>query len=157
MKTSDSGSSHLPLNEDITAILVCTSISSGSMYSVLVRFHAAGGAPEPRYLHGKAPLGCDSFSAIQDHELYSDLCDRQQRRLRKGQDPHSKLFRLLQCPPIMGPVWFRPDMTAEQHLLTFKGFLLQPPQLTRHWAKGCWLRNPTSSRYLTALKRDHQS
>ena len=39
-------------------------------YSVLVRFHAAGGAPEPRYLHGRAPPGCDDASAIQDHELY---------------------------------------------------------------------------------------
>ena len=72
----------------------------------------------PRYLHGRAPPGCDETSAIQDHELYQDLCHRQQRRLRRGQDPHGKLFRLLQCPPLTGP-----GMTAGQHVQTFQAYL----------------------------------
>ena len=126
-------------------------------YSVLVRFHAEGIAPEPRYLHGRPPPGCDGTSEIQDPALYQDLCACQQRRLCKGQDPHGKLRRLLLRPPLTGPAWFRPDMTAEQHAQTFQAFLQRPPQSTRDWAHRRRLTDPSSEVYQSALRRDRQS
>ena len=49
-------------------------ISKSATYSVLVKFHADGAAPEPRFLHGRAPHGCADSSEIQDPVLYKDLC-----------------------------------------------------------------------------------
>jgi hypothetical protein len=126
-------------------------------YSVLVRFHAEGTAPEPRYLHGRPPPGCDGTSEIQDPALYQDLCACQQRRLCKGQDPHGKLRRLLLRPPLTGPAWFRPGMTAEQHAQTFQAFLQRPPQSTCDWARRRRLTDPSCDEYLTALKWDRRS
>ena len=126
-------------------------------YSVLVRFHADGAALEPRYLHGRTSPGCDGSSEIEEPALYQDLCDRQLRRLRKGQDPHGKLERLLQYPLLTGPAWFRPDMSSEQHALTFQVFLRRPPQSTRDWAHAQRLTSPTSSVYQDALRHDRQS
>ena len=71
-------------------------------YSALVRFHAVGAAPEPRFLHGRAPPGCDGSSEIQDPAMYQGLRDRQHYSLRRGQDPHGKPKRLLECPPLTG-------------------------------------------------------
>ena len=87
-----------------------------AMYSVLVHFRADGAVPELHYLHGRPPPGCVSTSELQDPMLYQDLCTHQQHHLCRGQDPHGKLCRLLLCPPLTGPAWFRPDMTAEQHM-----------------------------------------
>ena len=89
--------------------------------------------------------------------MYQDLCDRQRRRLRRGQDPHGKLKRLLDCPPLTGPAWFRPDMTSEQHVLTFQAFLARPPQSTRDWAGARGFRSPANELYRSALLRDRQS
>ena len=93
-----------------------------AMYSVLVRFHADGTTPEPRYLHRWTPPGCDGSSEIQELALYKDLCVHQLRHLCKGQDPQVKLEHLLQYPPLTGAAWFRPDMSSEQHALTFQAF-----------------------------------
>ena len=103
-------------------------LAKSATYSVLVRFHADGAPPEPRFLHGRRPPGCTHVSEIQDLELVSDLQRRQVNRSQRGQDPHGKLKRLLDCPPLTGPAWFRPDMTSEQHVATFRAFLgLGPP------------------------------
>ena len=110
-----------------------------------------------RYVHSRPPPGCASTSEIQDSALYQDLCSRQQRRFRKGQDPHRKLCRLLLCPPLTGPAWFRPDMAAGQHAQTFQASLQRPPQSTRNWARERRMTDPSSDEYLTALKRDRQS
>ena len=107
-------------------------LEKSATYSVLVRFYADGAPPEPRFLHGRAPPGCTHVSEIQDPALVSDLHSRQLARARRGQDPHSKLKRLLGCPPLTGPAWFRPDMTSKQHVATFRAFLVRPPAAT--WA-----------------------
>ena len=48
-------------------------------------------------------------------------------------------------------------MTAEQHVQTFQAFLQRPLQSTCDWVCGCWLTDPSSDEYQTALKRDRQS
>lgn len=128
-----------------------------AMQSALVWFHADGATPEPRFLHGRTPPGCEGASEIQDPALYQDLCARQRRRMRRGQDLHGKLKRLLECPPLTGPTWFRPDMSSEQHMLTFQAFLQRPRRSTREWASAQQLRNPSNSGYQEALKRDRRS
>ena len=117
---------------------------------------ADGAAPEPRFLHGGAPPGCPDTSEIQDPALVTDLHSRQRRRMRRGQDPHSKLKRLLGCPPLTGPAWFRPDMISEQHVLTFQAFLVRPPLSTRVWAGAQDIRNPSNVGYKAALMKDRQ-
>jgi hypothetical protein len=52
-------------------------LEKSATYSVLVRFHADGAPPEPRFLHGRAPPGCTHVSEIQDPALVSDLHSRQ--------------------------------------------------------------------------------
>ena len=47
-------------------------LPKSATYSVLVRFHADRTPPEPRFLHGCAPLGCTHASEIQDLALVSD-------------------------------------------------------------------------------------
>ena len=54
--------------------------------------------------------------------------------LHQGQDLHGKLKCLLDCPPLMGLVWFQLDMMSEQHVLTFQVFLTHLPQSTQDWA-----------------------
>ena len=44
-------------------------LEKSATYSVLVRFHADGAPPEPRFLHGRPPLGCTHVSEIQDPAL----------------------------------------------------------------------------------------
>jgi hypothetical protein len=126
-------------------------LEKSATYSVLVRFHADGAPPEPRFLHGRPPPGCARASEIQDPELVSDLQHRQLARAQRGQDPHGKLKRLLDCPPLTGPAWFRPDMTSEQHMVTFRAFLSRPPESTRAWAHAQGFRSASDEAYQTAL------
>jgi len=132
-------------------------LAKSATYSVLVRFHADGAPPEPRFLHGRRPPGCTHVSEIQDLELVSDLQRRQVNRSQRGQDPHGKLKRLLDCPPLTGPAWFRPDMTSEQHVATFRAFLSRPPESTRAWAHAQEFRSVSDEAYQTALLRDRQA
>jgi hypothetical protein len=131
-------------------------LEKSATYSVLVRFHADGAPPEPRFLHGRPPPGCTHASEIQDPALVSDLGCRQKARARRGQDPHSKLKCLLNCPLLTGPAWFRPDMTSEQHVVTFRAFLTQPPESTRAWAHARGFRSTSDAEFQTALLRDRQ-
>ena len=123
---------------------------------MLVKFYADGAAPEPRFLYGRAPPGCTDSSEIQDPALYQDLCDRQHRRLHRGQDPSGKLKRLLECPPLTRPAWFWPDMTSEQHVFTFRAFLVRLLQLTRDWAGVHGFRSSADVVYQAALQKDGQ-
>ena len=93
---------------------------------------------------------------IQDPALVLDLHSRQLNRTRRGQDPHGKLKRLLGCPPLTGPAWFRPDMTSGQHVLTFRAFLTRPPAATRAWARAQGIRNPSSAVCQDAILKDRQ-
>ena len=131
-------------------------LEKSATYSVLVRFYADGAPPEPRFLHGRAPPGCTHVSEIQDPALVSDLHSRQLAQARRGQDPHGKLKRLLGCPSLTGPAWFRPDMTSEQHVATFWAFLIRPPAATRAWAPAQGIRTPSSAVYQDALLWDRQ-
>ena len=119
---------------------------------MLVKFHADGA----RFLHGCAPPGCTHVSEIQDPALVSDLHSQQLGRARRGRDPHGKLKRLLGCPPLTGPAWFHPDMTSEQHVLTFRAFLVRPPATTRAWARARGVRSPSDADYQEALLKDRQ-
>ena len=131
-------------------------LEKSATYSVLVRFHADGAPPEPRFLHSRPPPGCTHLSEIQDPALVSDLGCRQKARARRGQDPHSKLKRLLGCPPLTGAAWFRPDMSSGQHVATFQAFLTRPPESTRAWAHAQGFRSTPAAGHQAVLLRDRQ-
>ena len=111
--------------------------AKSATYSVLTHFHADTTSPEAWFLHGRVPPGADPHGNIKDAGLVDDLGRRQSRRLAEGDDPHSKLPRLLELKPTTGKHWYRPDMTAQHHAVT-----------VRDWEK----RAPLSFRAQTAAR-----
>ena len=102
------------------------SAQSGT-YSVLTHFHADTTSPEMCFVHGRVPPGADPHGEIKDESLVDDLRGRQRLRLAEGGDPHSKLPRLLELKPTTGKLWYRPDMTAEQHAATVQHWEARAP------------------------------
>ena len=111
--------------------------AKSATYSVLTHFHADTTSPEAWFLHGHVPPGADPHGNTKDAGLVDDLGRRQSRRLAEGDDPHSKLPRLLELKPTTGKHWYRPDMTAQHHAVT-----------VRDWEK----RAPLSFRAQTAAR-----
>ena len=109
--------------------------AQSATYSVLTHFHADTTSPEACFVHGRVPPGADPHGEIKDEGLVDDLRGRQRLRLAEGGDPHSKLPRLLGLKPTTSKLWYRPDMTAEQHAAT-----------VQHWEA----RAPLGFRQLTA-------